>query len=288
MNKKSGSSYSHSSKAGLIDSKKVYTAAEMEEMERKLADVWKVYGRDKAIGRDLYQLYGRHHKPEVNAPVPATKPWDYKQAALKEKKPCPQQAKVEYPKVVTKQDLARIKDNAKVTKLDAIPKRRPYHEILQELQEVKKMREAYVPRVLGLDRENMINSLQDKFKYAHKGKGPQLTAEEEMKIQLAMEAQMRRVSKKNYFGDQGLLKEKTEEIRPVQYQNKVVNDLNNLFDDVVAEIEERQEYLAEIEHLDMEAAKEKVKAEIASRVAELQKINRMLHEEKTKASQAIN
>ena len=34
----------------------------------------------------------------------------------------------------------------------------------------------------------MINSLQDKFKYANTNKGPSLSAEEEAKIQQAVEA----------------------------------------------------------------------------------------------------
>ena len=46
------------------------------------------------------------------------------------------------------------------------------------------------------------------------------------------------------------------------------------------EIEERQKYLDEIESLDMKAAKEKVKKEIVDRVAELQKITKMIKDEK--------
>ena len=94
---------------------------------------------------------------------------------------------------------------------------------------------------------------------------------------------MRRVVKRNYFGTHGLVEMKQD---PAQgegkYESPELNQLNGLFDDVIAEVEERQQYLQEIDHLDMAAAKEKVKQEIVSRVAELQKINSMIKEEKTR------
>jgi len=45
--------------------------------------------------------------------------------------------------------------------------------------------------------------------------------------------------------------------------------LNELFDAVIAEIEERQKFLEEIDHLDDKELKEKMKKEIIERVAEL-------------------
>ena len=43
-------------------------------------------------------------------------------------------------------------------------------------------------------------------------------------------------------------------------------------------------YLGEIEDLDMKDAKDRVKKEIVDRVAELQKINKLILEEKKKAA----
>lgn len=289
----SGGSKSVASKA----SKKTYTKEEMEEMEQKLAEAWKAYGRDKEVGRDLYKLYGRHHKPKIDVPVPSTKPWDYRVAALKEKKPCPQQTKIEYPKVVTKQDIEKAKIMSKITKLDTIPKRKGYQDIMGELAELKRERALYIPQKKGVDRLGMINNLQDKFKYASQPKGPQLSAEEEAKIHQAVEAQMRRVAKKNYFGNYGMggQSKETEEMKQLEtinqdgkFESKALAELNALFDDVIEEIESRQQYLTEIEELNMEPTKEKVKQEIVSRVAELQKINKMIKEEKLRANSQKN
>lgn len=259
----------------------------------KLAEAWKTYGRDKDVGRDLYKMYGKHHKPKIEAPIPKTEHWDYKVAAMKEKRPCPQQAKIEYPRVVTKQDIARAKIMSKITKLDAIPKRKNYQDIMSELAELKKERALYIPLNRGKDRVAMISNLQDTFKYANQPKGPQLTAEEEAKIQQAVQAQMRRAGKKNYFGNYGIcgISKEEEELQKQQdinqdgkFDSKALAELNSLFDDVIKEIEERQKYLTEIEDLDMESAKEKVKQEIVGRVSELQKINKMIKEEKDKAN----
>ena len=275
-----------------VGTKKVYTAEEMKEMEEKLAEAWKQYGRDNEIGRDLYKMYGRHHKPKVDVPIPKTQPWDYKVAALKEKKPCPQQAKIEYPEVVTKQDILKRKAMAKFTKLDTIPKRKNYNEILQELALLKQERANYIPINKGVDRKNMINSLQDKFKYANQPAGPQLSAEEEQKINLALDAKMKQLSKKNYFTG---VKEKEKALGVGEkgagkgrYESEELRQLDELFEEVIREIEERQRYLAEVEHLDMEDGKEKVKGEIASRVGELEKINRMIKEEKRRVKGGDN
>ena len=268
-----------------VGPKKVYTPEELQQMEEKLAEVWKTYGRDKEVGRDLYKLYGRGFKPDIDVPVPKTKPWDWKMAGVKEKKPCPQTTKIEYPKVVTKQDILRQQMRAKITKLDLIPKRKNFADIQLELAELKREKASYIPKVAGVDRGRMITNLQDKFKYAREPKGPSLTEEEELKIQQAVEAQMRQASKKNYFGTQGLVPErpvqgKLPEGKAEQFESEHLAELDELFDAVMREIEDRQHYLAEIQDLDMEDAKEKVKQEIVSRVAELQKINKMIKTEK--------
>jgi hypothetical protein len=272
---------------------KRYTREEMEEMEAKLAEAWKAYGRDREAGRDLYNMYGKHHRPKVDVPLPPTKPWDYKTAALKEKKPCPQTTQIEYPKVVTRQDIEKAKMMSKYTKLDTIPKRKALNDIMNELAELKKERANYIPQRKGVDRKGMITKLQDKFKYANQPTGPDLSPEEEAKIKEAVAAQMRRAAKKNYFGNYGMggQSKETADQQKIEdnnvdgkFESKALADLNCLFDDVIEEIEERQKYLHEIEELDMEPTKEKVKQEIVSRVAELQKINKMIKEEKEKVN----
>jgi len=257
-----------------------------EEMEEKLSDLWKVFGRETPEGRELYKLYGAGHKKKVNLPKPKTQPWDPKTAHLKPKKPCPQQAKVYYPPVMTKQKL-ESKARGKVAKVDLIPKRKNREDILLELEEMS--RNIYVPVNKGKDRVGMINNLQDAFRYAADNeyqKKHKITADEALKIKRATEARMRLEAKKNYFYQP---EPRQQEDRPdfsagvdPSINNPKLRELTGIFDAVVEEIEERQQYLAEIEHLDMKEAKERVKSEIVGRVAELQNINKMIKEERSK------
>ena len=52
-------------------------------------------------------------------------------------------------------------------------------------------------------------------------------------------------------------------------------ELEDLFQQIVAEIDERQRYLESIEHLDEPKMKQKIKKEMIERVGELQKIAEM-------------
>ena len=51
--------------------------------------------------------------------------------------------------------------------------------------------------------------------------------------------------------------------------------MDDIFDQIVGEIEERQKYLESIDHLEEPKLKEKIKREMIERVAELQKITEM-------------
>ena len=53
-------------------------------------------------------------------------------------------------------------------------------------------------------------------------------------------------------------------------------ELNNLFNDIVAEIEERQEFLKSLGGLKAEKLRSKTKAEILERVSELEKLTDMI------------
>ena len=50
------------------------------------------------------------------------------------------------------------------------------------------------------------------------------------------------------------------------------SELDDIFDQIVAEIDERQKYLESIEHLEEPKMKEKIKREMIERIAELQRI----------------
>jgi superfamily I DNA and RNA helicase len=80
--------------------------------------------------------------------------------------------------------------------------------------------------------------------------------------------------------------------KPVQgYEdNQKLSELNGLFDAVCEEIEERQNYLEEIDQLgltedpQMKNNRARIKREITERVAELQKINKLIKLEREGSS----
>lgn len=66
----------------------------------------------------------------------------------------------------------------------------------------------------------------------------------------------------------GMKPEEQSDAATLQSADPIV-ELNVLFDAIVREIEERQEFLEEIEALDEPQLKERIKAEIIERVSEL-------------------
>jgi hypothetical protein len=134
------------------------------EMQDELADVWKVFGRDTEAGRALWRTYASGHKKQINYPGLKTKPWDPKEALKIEMKPCPQQTVIEYPPVFTKAGITRAKMMSNIHKIDLIQHRKPRDQILVELRKYYSVVEIPVNR--AVNREKMIDELQEKFKYS--------------------------------------------------------------------------------------------------------------------------
>ena len=264
----------------------------LEEKEQRLGDLWKVFGMNTAAGKSLFQMFGNKYKQKISYPKPKTKKWSaaeaknrtlknnkYNRNGSKRKQKKPQ---IEYPPVVTKADLARKRRMRNFNKLDLLPKRRGKNAILADMEERRKDR--YVPKNKGRNRAKMIDDLQDKFKYANDPiKKYGISEKEDEKIKLNLQAQLRKEAAKNnfYHIERKLGKEQPKfDKGGDELQNPRLRELNGLFDAVCAEIEERQEYLQEVEMLDMEDTKSRIKQEIADRVAELQKINRLIKKER--------
>ena len=133
-------------------------------MQDDLAEVWKVFGRDTEAGRALWRTYASGHKKKVNYPNLKTKPWDPREALKIELKTCPQQTVIEYPPVFTRQDIARTKMMSKYHKIDFVQHRKPRDQILDELRKYYSVVEIPINR--AVNREKMIDELQEKFKFA--------------------------------------------------------------------------------------------------------------------------
>lgn len=272
-------------------------------MQDQLAEVWKVFGRETEAGKALWRTYAAGNKKKVNYPSVMTKPWDPREALKIVEKPCPQQTKIEYPPTFTKQDIARNKMMSKFHKIDFVQHRKPRDEIMQELRNYYSIVDVPINR--AVNRDQMIDDLQDKFRYSKPKKYNNdgspfikevfLAEEEEKKIAYAAEANMRRELNKGYFGaekpgDKPMVQIKKPEITSndeliehnIKQSKDLVNELGDIFDQVVTEIDERQQYMMEVTAIGADDLAEKTRKEIVDRVAELQKITRLMNEEKAK------
>lgn len=177
------------------------------------------------------------------------------------------------------------KSKRKKFKIDLVPRKKRKEEIMKDIEAIRQsMRLPPVRR--GQDRETMITKLQKKNQFAEDEVNKrihQLTDSQHKKIQMALDSSIHKVAKKwNYFyvPIPENYKEKERDINP--NLPKTLAELDYLFDEVVGEIEERQDYLKSVVDLEMPSTKKRVKNEILERVAELERINKMIKEERKK------
>lgn len=245
-------------------------------------ELWKVFGRDTEAGKVLASLYKTGKPASISYPKPKQKKWDPKEMteATRTIKSCPQKTKIEYPK-----EEPKVKA-PKISAVDLIPHRKAYTDIQKEMDEYYSKPD--IPLNKGVNRGELVNSLQNKFKKGRGAlpKGAELPVVEganlEQTEEEAEEIKRRALAKlpqaKNMFTEK---RGKAEEIDPKKDKNRakseIDNELDELYNQIEEEIIERQNYLEEIDHLDEPKMKEKVKAEIVTRVAELQKIIKMMN-----------
>lgn len=98
---------------------------------------------------------------------------------------------------------------------------------------------------------------------------------------------MRREMNKGYFGDDDFTepkKEKPAQLSKKEKSKQLIEELGDMFDLIVKEIEERQDYFESVQSMGANDLAKKTKKEIVERVAELQKITKILNEERAKLS----
>jgi len=257
-------------------------AKEVLKLSREVgnSDLWKIYGRESEAGRMLFKLFGKGPSSiKVDYPKPKT-----------EKKPLPwEQTKKSdlVPASKTIIDYPELKSNAKplpkVHAVDLIPKRKNENEIRREIENFYSKPD--VPLNKGVNRKQLVEDLQAKFKKQRGAlpKGaelplyqpdPQDVLEEITEEELRQRA-LKKIPKKLVAYTYEKPKKEEDEKKGMS-KSEQQQELEQLYEDVVAEIEERQQYLEEINHLEEPKIKERVKKEIVDRVAELQKIIQML------------
>jgi hypothetical protein len=260
-------------------------AKEVLKLSREVgnSDLWKIYGRESEAGKMLFKLFGKGPSSiKIDYPKPKT-----------EKKPLPwEQTKKSdlVPASKTIIDYPEVKSNAKplpkVHAVDLIPKRKNENEIRREIEDFYS--KPVVPLNKGVNRKQLVEDLQAKFKKQRGAlpKGAELplyqpdpkeVLEEITEEELRQRA-LQKIPKKlmTYTYEKP---KKEEDDKKGLSKSEQQQELENLYEDVVAEIEERQQYLEEINHLDEPKIKERVKKEIVDRVAELQKIIQMLRKD---------
>jgi len=268
-----------------INKTDVSNAKEVLKLSREVGNsaLWKIYGRESAAGKMLFKLFGKGPSSiKIDYPKPKT-----------EKKPLPwEQTKKSdlVPASKTIIDYPELKSNTKplprVHAVDLIPKRKNENEIRREIENFYSKPD--VPLNKGVNRKQLVEDLQAKFKKQRGAlpKGaelplyqpdPQEVLEEISEEELKQRA-LKKIPKKLVAYTYEKPK-KDEDEKKGMSKSEQQQELEQLYEDVVAEIEERQQYLEEINHLDEPKIKERVKKEIVDRVAELQKIIQMLRKD---------
>eukprot|EP00826_Nyctotherus_ovalis_P060318 TRINITY_DN8448_c0_g1_i13.p1 TRINITY_DN8448_c0_g1~~TRINITY_DN8448_c0_g1_i13.p1 ORF type:complete len:235 (+),score=72.35 TRINITY_DN8448_c0_g1_i13:394-1098(+) len=219
-----------------------------EQPDVSIQNLWKLCGKNTEAGRIMYRYYGSHYKPQIKYPKVRTKTAEQltEEKLRATKKSCPQKTKIEYP-----QKPAEYKPPPPV---NSIPKRKPQTTIQKEL-EVAKRAPLVVPRP-GQDRAALIDRLQEKYQFSAGilPKSVQATpiVFNEPKVK----------ERKKLVRGQVIKENKTE-----------LEELDDLFESITVEIEDRQKHLeAVLKNGKNDEIEKRIKAEITSRISELQRI----------------
>jgi hypothetical protein len=213
--------------------------------DRQLDNLWKEFGRESQAGKILFALYKAPNKPKVFYPAVKTKkkPLPIEESRSKSAKPQPQ---IEYPDPIKKK-------THKFHPIDFVPHKKNKKDIEMDLE--TEYRHIKPPPNRGVNREEMKTQLQDKFT---KGTGAL-----PKKVMLPSVSDL--------------------EIKPVARTKpapakEVTTDLEELFNMIVREIQERTQFLQEMKDMNQitEEVEERIKGEIASRISELQKLREMM------------
>jgi hypothetical protein len=241
-------------------------------------DLWKIYGRESEAGKLLFKLFGKGPQSiKISYPKPKTetKPLPFEVSKVKSDVVPPQKTVIEYPEV-----KVPGKKMPKVHAVDLIPKRKNEVEIRKEIDEFYS--KVDVPANKGVDRKKMVGDLQAKFKKQRGAlpKGaelplPQNEVLEELTEEEIQQRALQKIPKKMVAYTYERPKDEQENKKGCT-KEEADEELDQLYQDIEREIEERSDYLEKISHLDEPKLKERIKAEIVERVAELQKIIKLM------------
>jgi len=252
--------------------------------------LWKDVGRDTEAGKLLFKLYPPSNKidyPSVKkkSQTKLKQEEEQKKRGGKKKMPCPQKAEVEYP-------APSKPKGRKFHMIDFVP-RKKNEKIIQ--YEMAKENKNIKPKP-GVNRKRMIDDLQDRFQFqgmkdAVVGIDPKIRERQQLE-ELMKNAPVTRKTKQSFMVPDYAAKYYSEKygkafdphsldkLTPSEAGYSTVDEQNaeleDLFTQVVEEVEERQKHLNDISKLGNNKDIEKrVKDEIVERIADLQKIREM-------------
>lgn len=252
--------------------------------------LWKEFGRDTEAGKALFNLYPPSNKvsyPTVKkkSSVTLKREEEEKKRGGKKKMPCPQKAEIEVPQ-------PKGPKRKKYHMIDFVPRKKNEKVIQGEISAGNRVVKPHP----GMDRKRMIDDLQDKFQFqgmkdAVVGVDPKLRKKQQLE-EMMRDAPVTKSTRSGFimpeyaaeyyaerYGktlDPNSLKKQTPSEAGFSTADEQYLELEGIFDDVVREIEERQNYLKEITKIGRSKdIEDRTKREIVERIAELQKIRAM-------------
>lgn len=236
-------------------------AAVAADEQERLASLWKVFGLETEAGKKLFLMYNAKNKmrPQISYPKVVPRP---KKPAQENEDPNRINPTVA-PLNPAKLNSVNNPNFARNPKIMSVPKRK--NEVQIQKDNAEYFKDIDYKLRPGVDRAQLIESLQKKFKFAN------------LKLEglVAQKAQGSGVSGKAALLEKkfvlGVPKPKTDEKKLGERE-----ELNQMFDEIVAEVEEKQREIARIENTGRTEEVQKLKWEIVERVSDLEKITKLM------------
>jgi hypothetical protein len=244
-----------------------------KENQDKLANLWKTFGMESTAGKKLFLMYNSKQNMQTKVSYPEIKA----RPKLPKVEAQPVVENNPTPIVVKKLNSVNSPGFARKPQIHSVARRKPLALIEQEKGEMAN-EPKYRPKE-GKDRYRMIEELQNKQRKvkfpgapAHDDPNRPLLDHQQMtKIEESLKAKREKLEKRFMLAE---TKSSTDDKQRTPEDERA--ELNQLFDEVVAEIEDRQEYLSHLERLGRKDLQVKVKQEIVERISDLEKITKLL------------
>ena len=231
----------------------------------KLSNLWKVFGLESEAGKKLFMMYNSKQKmrPNIQYPKITLKP---KADSSKENEDANKLPEDIIECEIKKLNCFNSPNFNRNPKIYSVPKRKA-QKVIEENNKVYFKNIDYKLKP-GLNRIQMIEDLQKKFKFANikigtfKAERSNVMSQKQMPV-----GKINLMERKYVFG---------ESKQPEVKKQSEKEELNEMFDEIVIEIDQKQKKLEEAEKNGLFEIVSKLKWEIIERVSDLEKITKLL------------